>query len=283
MLKVSRFCLSLLVIPYLLACSDGGDIPIEPDHPVVEAQTVLVEPGQWLRTFKSYGLITPAEEYQVGSEVSATVREVLFQEGQAIQAVYKPQKGERPLWDFPDDTLAHRETAAYLVSEALGWRLVPPTSYRDDGPFGPGSLQLFIEHDPNYHYFNISEQDFQRLRPVVLFDLLINNADRKGSHLIFAPDNHLWLIDHGLCFHVEEKLRTVLWDYADEQIPEALQADLIKFKEALNRPSGVAAALGAHLAPEEIAALGARSEWLLQLENFPYPPHDRRAYPFPPL
>jgi hypothetical protein len=204
-------------------------------------------------------------------------------EGPVVQAVYKPLRGERPLWDFPDDSLAHRETAAYLVSEALGWRLVPPTSYRDDGPFGPGSLQLFIEHDPNYHYFNISAQDFQRLRPVVLFDLLINNADRKGSHLIFAPDNHLWLIDHGLCFHVEEKLRTVLWDYAGEPIPEALQADLIKFKEALNRPSGVAADLGAHLTPEEIAALGARCEWLLSLEKFPYPPHDRRAYPFPPL
>jgi len=203
--------------------------------------------------------------------------------GTSLQAVYKPQQGERPLWDFPNDTLAHREAAAYLVSEALGWRLVPPTIYREDGPFGPGSLQLFIEHDPNYHYFNISEGDFQRLRPVVLFDLLINNADRKGSHMIFAPGNHLWLIDHGLCFHVEEKLRTVIWDFAEEPIPAQLHGDLLKLKNALETPLDLAADLSAHLIPDEVAALQTRSNWLLSLERFPSPPQDRRAYPFPPL
>jgi len=204
-------------------------------------------------------------------------------QGASVQAVYKPQQGERPLWDFPNDTLAHREAAAYLVSEALGWRLVPPTIYREDGPFGPGSLQLFIEHDPNYHYFNISDEDFQRLRPVVLFDLLINNADRKGSHVIFAPSNHLWLIDHGLCFHVEEKLRTVIWDFAEEPIPAQLQVALRKILNTLESPLGLADDLGAHLTPEEIAALQVRSKWLLGLERFPSPPQDRRAYPFPPL
>ena len=102
-------------------------------------------------------------------------------EGEPFLAVYKPQEGERILWDFPNNTLAHREVAAYLVGQGLGLNFVPPTIYRDDGPFGPGSVQLFIEHDPNYHYFNFSKDDFQRLRPVVLFDLLVNYADRKGE------------------------------------------------------------------------------------------------------
>jgi streptogramin lyase len=120
--------------------------------------------------------------------------------------------------DFPRASLARREVAAYLVSEALGWRLVPPTVYRKDGPIGSGSLQLFIEHDPGYHYFTFSDADRQRLHPVAIFDLLINNADRKGSHLLLDPDGHLWLIDHGLCFHREDKLRTVIWDFAGEPI-----------------------------------------------------------------
>jgi len=200
-----------------------------------------------------------------------------------FRAVYKPQQGEQPLWDFPDDTLAHRETAAFLVSEALGWQLVPPTVFRDDGPHGPGSLQFFIAHNPGYHYFNLSDEDFQRLPPVVLFDLLINNADRKGSHLIFGPEEQLWLIDHGLCFNAEEKLRTVIWDFAGQPIPENLQVDLGKFKDALDSPSELAAALGEQLAPEEITALIARANALLEIETFPFPPQDRRAYPFPPL
>ena len=124
---------------------------------------------------------------------------------ESLRAVYKPQEGEQPLWDFPDDTLAHREASAYLVSQALGWNFVPPTVFREDGPYGPGSVQFFIDHNPNYHYFNLKDEDFQRLPSVVLFDLLINNADRKGSHLIFGPEGELWLIDHGLCFNVHEK------------------------------------------------------------------------------
>jgi len=204
-------------------------------------------------------------------------------QGQSFQAVYKPQEGEQPLWDFPDDTLAHREACAYLVSEALGWCFVPPTVFREDGPFGPGSLQFFIDHDPNYHYFNLRDEDFQRLHPVVLFDLLINNADRKGSHLIFGPEGELWLIDHGLCFNVQEKLRTVIWDFAGQTIPENLREDLVKFKDALGSPSELVLALREHLASNEIIALLARAERLIKMEEYPYPPQDRRAYPFPPL
>ena len=202
---------------------------------------------------------------------------------ESFRAVYKPQEGEQPLWDFPDDTLAHREASAYLVSQALDWQFVPPTVFREDGPYGPGSVQFFIDHNPSYHYFNLRDDDFQRLPPVVLFDLLINNADRKGSHMIFGPKGELWLIDHGLCFNVDEKLRTVIWDFAGQSIPQNLRDDLIKFKDSLGSTSALVAALSEHLAPKEIFALGARAEQLIKMEFFPYPPQDRRAYPFPPL
>ncbi|MBC8331841.1 MAG: SCO1664 family protein [Anaerolineae bacterium] len=220
-------------------------------------------------------------EFVHGANYSFLVQ--IQHQGEITRAVYKPEQGERPLWDFPDNTLAHREAAAYIISQSLGWELVPPTVYRNDGPYGPGSLQNFIPHDPNYHYFNLSEAHFQCMPPVILFDLLVNNADRKGSHLLFDADDHLWLIDHGLCFHVEDKLRTVIWDYAGEAVPPALLADLQTLNGNLAPGSELVAALAAHLAPEEIAALSARAESLQTLENFPHPPNDRRAYPYPPL
>jgi hypothetical protein len=204
-------------------------------------------------------------------------------EGEPFLAVYKPQEGERILWDFPNNTLAHREVAAYLVSQGLGCNFIPPTIYRDDGPFGPGSVQLFIAHDPNYHYFNFSDDDFQRLRPVVLFDLLVNNADRKGSHIIFEENGHLWLIDHGLCFNIEEKLRTVLWDFAGDSVPDELRASLKSFREQLDPTFELHNELSKHLAPDEVDVLARRADNLLEMVYFPYPPNNRRAYPFPPV
>ncbi len=204
-------------------------------------------------------------------------------ETSTLQAVYKPTRGERPLWDFPTASLAHREAAAYLVSEALGWHLVPPTVYRRTGPAGPGSLQLFIEHDPEYHYFNMTPADRQRLRPVVLFDLLINNADRKGSHVLCAADDHLWLIDHGICFHTDDKLRTVIWDFAGEPIPGELLADLERFRQTLEpKPEGIAD-LSKHLRPGEIRALARRADALLKTSAFPAPDPSQRPYPWPPV
>lgn len=209
-----------------------------------------------------------------------------------IQAVYKPTRGVRPLWDFPSASLARREVAAYLVSEALNWNLVPATTYRKDGPFGPGSLQVFVEHDPEYHYFNLSEADRQRLRPAALFDLLINNADRKGSHVLVDPGGHIWLIDHGICFHVEDKLRTVIWDFAGETIPERLCADLDHFRRLLSQLMGKAisksepgsvAALEAYLSAAEIAALTQRAASLVTEGRFPNPEQGRRQYPWPPV
>ncbi|HBX69200.1 MAG TPA: SCO1664 family protein [Chloroflexi bacterium] len=226
--------------------------------------------------------ITVEGEFVHGYNYTFLVK-VTPEEGEPFYAVYKPQQGEQPLWDFPDNTLAQRETAAFLVSQALGWELVPPTVYRADGPFGAGSVQLYIDHDPEHHYFNFTAAEFQALRPVVLFDLLINNADRKGGHMLFDENGHLWLIDHGLCFNVDEKLRTVIWDFAGDPIPEALCAALKAFRQKLNPPSDLRTELEKHLAPEEITALIERTERLLPCTHFPHPPQDRRAYPFPPV
>jgi len=212
-------------------------------------------------------------------------------EGQTLKTVYKPTRGERPLWDFPVATLARREVAAYVVSEALGWRLVPPTVYRQKGPAVAGSLQLFIEHDPEYHYFSFSETDHQRLRPVALFDLLVNNADRKAGHVLVDPEQHIWLIDHGICFHEEDKLRTVIWDFIGEPILEDLCRDLDRFRLNLERPvrkpdkppDRLAAELRKYLNPAEIKALASRAEALLDRRIFPPPQIHQRSIPWPPV
>jgi uncharacterized repeat protein (TIGR03843 family) len=205
------------------------------------------------------------------------------QDGNIVQGVYKPSRGERRLWDFPSGSLAHREVAAYLVSEALGWELVPPTVYRKKAPIGPGSLQLFVEHDPELHYFNLSEAQRQYLRPVVLFDLLINNADRKGGHLLYDHKNHLWLIDHGICFHTEDKLRTVIWDFIGEPIPEKLLDDIHCFRQLLTPDQDLYKELQLLLNQEEIHALARRADHLVLLGQFPAPNPEERSIPWPPL
>lgn len=205
--------------------------------------------------------------------------------GKEFPAVYKPSRGEQPLWDFPDNTLAQREVAAYMVSEALGFGFVPYTTLREDGPFyGPGSLQQYIDYDPEYHYFSFSDADKRRLKPVVLFDLLVNNADRKGSHvLIEKGTNKLWAIDHGICFHEEDKLRTVIWDFAGERIPDDLLACLSSFLPRLSSDLDLRAALQPLLSPREVSALQSRAKALLASKVFPSAPRGRRAYPYPPV
>ena len=184
-------------------------------------------------TILSTGTLELKGQFVWGSNYTFLVE--IQHEDQKIPAVYKPTQGERPLWDFPAASLARREAAAFVVSDALEWELVPPTVYREDAPLGPGSLQVFIEHDPEYHYFNFSEEDKQRLRPAALFDLLVNNADRKGSHVLLDKDEHVWLIDHGICFHVDDKLRTVIWDFAGETFPGELVKDLQDIARTGNR------------------------------------------------
>lgn len=198
--------------------------------------------------------------------------------------VYKPTRGEQPLWDFPIGSLAKREVAAYCVSEALGWDLVPPTVYRKrKAPFGPGSLQLFIEHDPQYHYFRFCEEDMQRLRPVALFDCLVNNADRKGGHIISDINRRLWLIDHGICFHHDFKLRTVVWDFAGEQLPDDLLADVRRFVDELSAKGALYDCLARLLLPVEISAMIQRGRSLMEFKLFPGPSGNRRPYPWPAI
>lgn len=201
---------------------------------------------------------------------------------QTLKVVYKPIKGERPLWDFPHQSLAKREVAAFIVSERLGWNLVPPTVFRrKNAPLGPGSAQLYIDHNPDYHYFTFDEKDREQLPMVMLFDLLINNADRKSGHLLIDPEGKLWLIDHGLSFHVEDKLRTVIWDHAGEPISERLLADLETFITQLHPGQSAYQALLPYVAADELDALKNRGAELLAQKRFPLPPEDRRAYPWP--
>lgn len=206
---------------------------------------------------------------------------------QSFPAVYKPTRGVRPLWDFPKDSLAKREIAAFLISEALGWELVPPTIFRSDAPLGPGSMQMFIEHDPEYHYFNFRETHIQRLRPTVLFDVIINNADRKGSHILIDPQDHLWLIDHGVCFHEVDKLRTVIWDFINADIPFDLLSCLSTLREKLvpsdGGTSNLLKKLRYYLSESEIHALTDRVSGLLKSKRFPAPDSNRRFYPWPEI
>jgi uncharacterized repeat protein (TIGR03843 family) len=228
-----------------------------------------------LRTALQCGRYELKGQFVLGSNYTFLVD--VSHEGTSYPAVYKPSRGEQPLWDFPESTLALREVAAYIVSEALGFHLVPFTTLRKDGPHGVGSLQQFIDYDPDYHYFNFTNEDRQLLRPVILFDLLVNNADRKGGHIFFENETHkLYAIDHGICFHEEDKLRTVLWDFAGQKIP----ADLL---ERLSLSQSLLADLEAYLSPEEVTALCARAESIRKRGTFPRQPRDRRALPWPPL
>lgn len=203
--------------------------------------------------------------------------------GQNLPAVYKPQKGETPLWDFPIGSLCQREVAAYLVSEQLGWELVPPTVFRKKAPLGKGAVQLFIEHDAKLHYFSFSAELRNRLKPAALFDLIINNADRKGGHILLDPQGHLWLIDHGTCFHRDFKHRSVIWDFSGQTIPVEMKGDLERLLEKMNKDKPFLNHLTAYLSREEIHALQTRIKILIELNAFPHPEKNRRTIPWPPV
>lgn len=197
-----------------------------------------------------------------------------------FMGVYKPRQGERPLWDFPDGTLCQREAAAFTLSELLGWHLVPPTILRE-GERGIGSVQVFIDHDPQRHYFTFDETHEDQMKKVVLFDALANNADRKGGHCLLDIDNRIWCIDHGLTFNTMYKLRTVVWDYAGQQIPVALYADLQDLCTQLedeNNP--LKQELDTLLSPTEHRALSNRLNRLLETGVYPMPgPGPNRPWP----
>ncbi len=197
----------------------------------------------------------------------------------AAHAVYKPVRGERPLDDFPEGSLAGREVAAWELSAALGWRVVPPTILRD-GPHGEGALQLWIETDEEEDVFLAILARDPRLRPIALFDLIANNADRKGGHLLPAA-GEFHGCDHGICFASEPKIRTVLWAWQGERLSAAERRDLERLAGELDGPLGER--LAALLTPDEVAATAARTEALLRAGRFPPPDRDRRVIPWPPF
>jgi hypothetical protein len=195
--------------------------------------------------------------------------------------VYKPVRGERPLEDFPDGTLWKRERAAFLVSEASGWGIVPPTATRADGPFGEGMTQLWIDVDERVDVWRIVHEGDARLRRIVLFDAAVNNADRKGGHLLPAPDGQLYGVDHGICFAAEPKLRTILWDWRGDAIaPDEIEV-LRALRVKLDGP--LCQALQALISPAEMRALVARVDRLLRTKRFPEPDPYRMAVPWPPF
>ena len=198
-------------------------------------------------------------------------------------AVYKPRRGERPLWDFPRGTLCQREVAAYVLSEALGWALVPPTVLRD-GPYGIGSVQLFIDADQEAHLFTMQKEGGfgQAIERLAVFDVLANNADRKSGHCLKGNDGRLWAIDHGICFHAESKLRTVLWDYAGRPFPPDMLADLRDLREQFESKDSVFAMLEGLLAPDELRVLRRRLDRLVATGKHPDPGPGRNV-PWPPV
>ena len=194
---------------------------------------------------------------------------------EVARAIYKPMRGERPLWDF-EPGLHRREVAAYHLSEALDLDLVPPTVIRD-GPYGEGSLQWFVNVDHRQHYFTIHEERpdlHNTLRGVALFDLIANNTDRKSGHVLIDGEDHIWGIDHGLCFSADFKLRTVVWEFGGEPIDAPLVDAARRIADRV--PLEVATLL----ADDEVTAMQRRAEWVIENPVFPIDQSGRR-YPWP--
>jgi hypothetical protein len=196
-------------------------------------------------------------------------------------AVYKPQRGEAPLHDFPDGTLYRREYAAFLLSRALGWNLVPPTIVREDGlNAGVGALQLFVVHDPSRHYFNIKDGNEAHMQRIALFDWLTNNADRKGGHCLVDASGRIWCIDHGITFHADDKLRTVIWDFQGKPVPADLIDDVCRVALQLQDGTELRAELADLLSDHEMARLVERAAQIDARRIYPEPPQ-YRPYPWP--
>ena len=238
---------------------------------------------------------------------NTTLRAFVTLDGVTVRCVYKPVRGERPLWDFPDGTLAGREVAAYLVSAATGWDVVPPTVMRD-GPLGEGACQLWVEEpdeaallvgfvpadelpagwlriaaaaDPDGRPYLLAHADDAGLARLALFDVVVNNADRKGGHVLCTGDGHLYGVDHGVCFHADDKLRTVLWGWVGRPLPAEATTVLAVVRHDL--AGGLGDRLRELVSGEEIEAAAARIERLLNGGVFPEPVAGWPAVPWPPI
>jgi uncharacterized repeat protein (TIGR03843 family) len=197
-------------------------------------------------------------------------------------AIYKPSQGERPLWDFPNGTLALREVAAFHVSRALSWNFIPPTVLRE-GFMGTGAVQLFVEADLEEHYFTLRDEHVPVFQRIAAFDYIVNNADRKGGHCLKGKDGHIWTIDHGLTFHQEYKLRTVIWDFAGQPIPDDIMEDLNRLQQTLNQPSSsLVSELRNLISDREIKMFRHRLDRITAAGTFPRPGAGRNV-PYPPI
>ena len=200
--------------------------------------------------------------------------------GRSMLAVWKPASGETPLWDFPEGTLHRREVAAYVLAADLGWPSIPVTLLRE-GPQGPGSLQAFVDADPREHYFTLRERAAPTFRMVAAFDVVANNADRKSGHCLLGSDGEIRVVDHGVCFSADPKLRTVIWDFVGEPLPPPALEGLRAIGGRL-RAGALHDALAELLSEEEIEATAARAEELVARGRFPEP-GPGRPFPWPPV
>lgn len=236
---------------------------------------------------------------------NATLFGTVSSAGVEVQCVYKPVRGERPLWDFPDGTLAGREVAAFLVSEAAGFDVVPQTILREDGPFGPGMMQVWVDTDDEREFVDVcaprkvpagwlgvlrargdrgepavlAHADTPALKRMAAFDVVVNNADRKGGHVLAGTDGHLYGVDHGLTMHVEDKLRTVLWGWVGQPLPAEVVEALEKLRAELD--GTFLDVLGEHITRRETRTLVARVAALLDDPRYPEPSGYGPAIPWP--
>tara|TARA_B100000315_G_scaffold246589_1_gene274058 strand:- start:126 stop:848 length:723 start_codon:yes stop_codon:yes gene_type:complete len=219
---------------------------------------------------KSYDLLSSGSNYVFIS--------TMVKDGTEIKAIYKPRRGEVPLWDFPDGTLYRREYAAFMVSQALKWDLIPPTVIRD-GPFGIGSMQWFVGTMNRVKHCSQTTNDLSALKQVALFDYLVNNADRKAGHFLEDEDGRLWVVDHGLTFNTVPKLRTVLWDFSGQTVPKKLLADVKILREKLKHEKQLSESLHRLLEAAEVKALESRINKIIEKPVFAYP-ESRRSVPW---
>jgi uncharacterized repeat protein (TIGR03843 family) len=233
---------------------------------------------------ESLGLMPWGSNYTFLVQITAIDRSKHDDDADGLLAVYKPRRGEAPLWDFPTGTLCLREFASFIVSDALRWNLVPPTVLRT-GPHGYGSVQLFIDSDPNQHFFTFREDNSacQQLQRIALFDLITNNADRKSGHCLRDSAGHIWAIDHGITFNSDYKLRTVIWDFAGRPIETEMLADLRRLRGQVEPSQTPGKALRRLLDDDEIRAFVKRVEGLIKLGQFPSPNRYERSVPWPPV
>ena len=236
-------------------------------------------------TIESLGLLPWSSNYTFLVKVTSDMLEAADgDDSDELLAVYKPRRGETPLWDFPEGTLCLRELAAYLVNANLGWELIPPTVVRK-GPHGFGSVQLFVENDPEQHFFTFREDPAcgKALQRLAAFDLITNNADRKSGHCLLGKDGHVWAIDHGITFNTDHKLRTVIWDFAGQPIPDDLQADLQRLRADIEPKQPLGKMMRQLLTDEEVVAFARRINGLLKIKVFPGPSRTQRSIPWPPV